>query len=48
MLTTLIFWEAANKNSTTNRKIEKTAAGYGMEIGSKKSKILVNSMKLRP
>ena len=29
-------------------RLEKTAAGYGMEIGSDKSKILVNIIKPRP
>ena len=29
-------------------RLEKTAAGYGMEISSDQSKILVNSFKLRP
>ena len=36
------------RTSTTHRKIGGKAAGYGMEISSDKSKILVDSIKPTP
>ena len=50
-LTISIFWETVEKscnNSLLTERLEKTAAGYDMEIGCDKSEILVNSIKPRP
>ena len=48
-LTTSISWEAVKKNSNNSlKKLQKTAAGYGMEISSDESKIIVSSIKPIP
>ena len=40
--------EAVKKNSKLSERLKKTAAGYGIEISSDKSKIPVNNIKPRP
>ena len=44
-----IFLVSVKKNSQQlTQKLETTVAGYGLEISSDKSKILMNSIKPRP
>ena len=48
LLTTSIYREAMKENNNSPERLDKTAAGYGMEISSNKSKIRVNGIKPRP
>ena len=48
-LATSICWEALkNSNNSLKTGLEKTDAGYGMEISADGSKILVNTIKASP